>query len=253
MKTFSLDMFKEMTNQQTLVFLDAIKDSSNAQTIENVYIGAVNEEKVETVFNFLKSLPNLQLIKAGVSFMDMELSGTQCMVENLFSDSAKKFLTYLKTSKYIENIERFRTAGMTQDDDAAFDLLFDSIQASKKFSFLSMPGNELSPMNSVKLLNALCNSQSVQSLEVIDMSRSINFSSDEACTLLAELISKASNVKALVIHQQNFARATRQVIFDVTYATDDNKGKVKATDKNSYEVICEVEIERSKQIPQFVQ
>ena len=59
MKTFSLDMFKEMTNQQTLVFLDAIKDSSNAQTIENVYIGAVNEEKVETVFNFLKSLPNL--------------------------------------------------------------------------------------------------------------------------------------------------------------------------------------------------
>ena len=45
--------------------------------------------------------------------MDMELSGMQCMVENLFSDSAKKFLTYLKTSKYIENIERFRTAGMT--------------------------------------------------------------------------------------------------------------------------------------------
>jgi len=90
--------------------------------------------------------------------MDMELSGMQCMVENLFSDSAKKFLTYLKTSKYIENIERFRTAGMTQDDDAAFDLLFDSIQASKKFSFLSFPGNELSPERSVKLLKALCNS-----------------------------------------------------------------------------------------------
>ena len=85
------------------------------------------------------------------------------------------------------------------------------------------------------------------------MSRSINFTSDEACTLLAELISKASDVKALVIHQQNFARATRQVRFDVSYASGGNKGKVKAIDIKTNAVICEVETDRQNPIPQFVQ
>ena len=50
---------------------------------------------------------------------------------------------------------------------------------------------------------------------------------------------------------QNFERVTRQVRFDVSYASGGNKGKIKAIDTKTDAIICEVETDRTNPIDEF--
>ena len=64
------------------------ESDSLANSLKSLRLGEVDSESTEAVFNFIQKASNLELINAADSFMDMELSGMQCMVENLFSANA---------------------------------------------------------------------------------------------------------------------------------------------------------------------
>ena len=79
-------------------------------------------------------------------------------------------------------------------------------------------------------MRTILNSESVNTLEAFSLYHAANFSEDEACELMCTLSDKAVKLNDCNVMEQG-GFTSRQVRFDIVYATDSFNGSVKAIDK----------------------
>ena len=86
-----------------------------------------------------------------------------------------------------------------------------------------------------ELLQSMCQSSFMSTLEELNVQMTCNFETDEACLHLASLIDTASCLKKLDVSAQQGERKIQVVI---EYAVSPNKGLIKIKDGDR--VVCEI-------------
>ena len=87
-------------------------------------------------------------------------------------------------------------------------------------------------------------SQSINTIESLDLSESADFSSDETCTLFAQFIDKATKLKECPIYDQCGERKVSVELQVDETETGGEPGQIKITNKSG-EVIVEMQTSRT--------
>ena len=106
-----------------------------------------------------------------------------------------------------------------------------------------MRENKFSSAFTTQILSFLVESSCIDTIEVLLLSGSCDFSSDETCALLASIIDKAHKLK-----ECDILGGKRQITVELQVAKEGATGHIKVMDKKTKQLIVQIDTDRTTRV-----
>ena len=96
-----------------------------------------------------------------------------------------------------------------------------------------------------QFFSSLLQARSISTFKRLDLRGSCDFSADETCSLLAQLIDSATELKGCIIYDQV---GERKIEVELQLASSDESGAIKITNKDTKEEVLRMPTKRTKYV-----
>ena len=289
LKTYGDDLVEDVdisrvdqTTETTNEFLSTIKQRETPETGYDKfglrYFRGLETPLEETVIDSIKEkLTHVQEFK--VSFMDGLPTEVRCQLVEFAADVIEEHQSQMTAIDFIGLIydeevtpsdtrlaEVLCNSGQTQlktlnlglnqswfKDPTIHASLLDFVKSQASLVTLNLSAAYLSSSETTEVLSFLCQSGSVASLQDLNMRYAANFSSDEACQYLAQLIDTALALEYIDIRYQKGGRKVKLLLeYAIVADPADDKvvpkqGSIKVVDADDEsQIICERATKRTE-------